>query len=156
MSVMLPVGPSSKGDGARLPKRRFARRGVAAVELAVLAPFLAFLFVITVDFARVFYYKLTIDNCARNGALFGANLRSYQEQAWVNSYNTITSATTADGQCLNPPLASSQVTTATGTGSDGNPNVTVSITYPFTPLVQLPGMGATITLHAKASMRVAP
>ena len=30
------------------------RRGAAAVELAVLAPFLLFLFLITVDFARVF------------------------------------------------------------------------------------------------------
>jgi Flp pilus assembly protein TadG len=132
------------------------RSGVAAVELAVLAPCLALLFVITLDFARAFYYKLTLDNCARNGALFGSNLRSYQEKAWVNSYNDITDATIADGKYLNPPLSSSHITTATGTGSDGNANVTVTINYPFTPITQLPGLGATLTLHAKASMRVAP
>ena len=132
------------------------RSGAAAVELAVLAPCMALLFVITLDFARVFYYKLTLDNCARNGALFGSNLRSYQEKAWVNSYNDITDATTADGQCLNPPLSSTYITTTTGTGSDGNANVTVTISYPFTPITQLPGLGSTLTLHAQAKMRVAP
>jgi hypothetical protein len=126
------------------------------VELAVLAPCLVFLFVIAVDFARVFYYQLTLNNCARNGALFGSNLRSYQEKAWVNSYNDITSATTADGQYLSPPLASSHVTPVSGTGSDGNPNITVKIDYPFTPLVSLPGVSSTVTLHAQVSMRVAP
>jgi Flp pilus assembly protein TadG len=129
---------------------------VAAVELAVLAPCLALLFVITVDFARVFYYKLTLDNCARNGALFGSNLRSYQEKAWVNSYNDIVSATTVDGQYLSPPLSSSHIQTASGTGTDGNANITVTINYPFTPITQLPGMGGTLTLHAQAKMRVAP
>ena len=143
---------ASGGKSAR-PRRR---SGAAAVELAVLAPCLALLFVITLDFARAFYYKLTLDNCARNGALFGSNLRSYQEKAWVNSYNDITDATTADGRYLNPPLSSSHITTATGTGSDGNANVTVTIDYPFTPITQLPGLGTTLTLHAQVSMRVAP
>jgi Flp pilus assembly protein TadG len=132
------------------------RRGTAAVELAVVLPFLAFLLVITVDFARVFQYQLTLDNCARNGALFGANLRSYQENGWVNSYNDITSATLADGQTLNPPLASNQVTVTKGTGSDGNPNVTVTINYPFTTITQFPAFGTTLNLKASVSMRVAP
>ena len=154
MSFAPSVGPGSERGGKSTRPR--GRSGAAAVELAVLAPCLALLFVITLDFARVFYYKLTLDNCARNGALFGSNLRSYQEKAWVNSYNDIIDATTADGQYLNPPLSSSNVTTATGTGSDGNPNVTVTIDYPFTPITPLPGLGSTLTLHAKASMRVAP
>ena len=47
-----------------------ARHGTAAVELAVLAPFLVFMMVIAVDWARVFYYTVTINDCARNGALY--------------------------------------------------------------------------------------
>jgi Flp pilus assembly protein TadG len=39
--------------------RRSPRRGVAAVELAVLLPFLCFLFVTAVDFARIFYLAIT-------------------------------------------------------------------------------------------------
>jgi len=48
---------------------RSVRRGVAATELALLLPFLCFLFVITIDFARVFYFDLTVANCARNAGL---------------------------------------------------------------------------------------
>jgi Flp pilus assembly protein TadG len=121
----------------------------------MVAPFLAFVFVATVDYARVFYYQQILDNCARNGALYGSNLKSYQETGWVNPYNSTVNATLADGATLNPPLTSDQVTVATGTGSDGNPNVTVTISYPFTPLTQFPGF-STVNLQSKCCMRVAP
>jgi Flp pilus assembly protein TadG len=126
------------------------------VELAVLAPFLVVLFLIGIDFARLFYYKLTLDNCARNGALFGSNLRSYQEKAWVNSYNDILSATEADGQALCPALTDDQITVTKGTGTDGNDNVTVAIDYSFTPITQLPGLASTLNIHSQVKMRVAP
>jgi Flp pilus assembly protein TadG len=139
-----------------IPARRCARRGVEAVELAFVAPFLALLFVITVDFARVFYYQQTINDCSRNAALFGANLRSYQETGWVSSYTDATSVALADGAALNPPLNSSQVGVVNGKGSDGNPNVTVTISYPFTTVTQFPGFDSTFNLTATTKMRVAP
>ena len=46
-------------------KRKKNRSGVAAVELAVLAPFLVFLFVVTVDFARVFVLGLAFTDANR-------------------------------------------------------------------------------------------
>ena len=55
----------------RIPRR--SRRAAAAVELAILLPLLAFLFVIGVDFARVYKHTLTLMNCARSGALYGSN-----------------------------------------------------------------------------------
>src|SRR5262249_38652771 len=58
---------------ASRPQRRAVRRGAAAVELAVLLPFLAFLFVIAVDWSRIFYYSMTVTNCARNGALWAGD-----------------------------------------------------------------------------------
>jgi Flp pilus assembly protein TadG len=144
------------GQGKLTGRRKGLRRAVAAVELAVLAPFLAFLFVITVDFARVFYYQLTLDDCARNGALLGSQLRSYQETGWVKPYNDIVAVTVADGASLNPPLDPSQVTVTGGIGSDGNPNVTVTIQYPFASITNFPGFGDTLNLQATVSMRVAP
>src|SRR5690349_9373587 len=54
------------------PAARGPRHGTAAVELAVLLPFLAFMFVIGLDFARVFYFSITLTNCARNGAYYGS------------------------------------------------------------------------------------
>ena len=53
------------GGGRQLP-----RRGLAAVELALLLPLLVFLCMATVDFARVIYALVTLQNCARNGALY--------------------------------------------------------------------------------------
>jgi Flp pilus assembly protein TadG len=43
------------------------RRAAAVVELAVLLPLLAILFVFAVDFARVCYISLTLTNCAPSG-----------------------------------------------------------------------------------------
>jgi Flp pilus assembly protein TadG len=143
-------------SGLSIASRNCTRRGVEAVELAFIAPFLALLFVITVDFARVFYYQQTINDCARNGALYGANLHSYQETGWISPYNDATSVAVADGATLNPPLDSNQVTVTNGTGSDGNPNVTVTISYPFTTVTQFPGLGSTLKLTATCKMRVAP
>jgi Flp pilus assembly protein TadG len=131
------------------------RKGVAAVELAFLAPLLALLFVITVDFARVFYYQLTLNDCARNGALFGADLRSYQETGWVNPYTDVTSLVVAGGATLNPPLTADQISIVKGKGSDGNPNVTVTINYSFTAITRFPGLSSPFNLKATTSMRVA-
>jgi GTP-binding protein EngB required for normal cell division len=124
------------------------RLRVAALELAVLAPLLALLFVMTIDFARIFSYQFVLNNCARNGGFFGSNLRSYQETGEVQPYDDIVGVTMADGTVLNSPLTASQVTTATGTGSDGNPNVTVNINYPFTLVTNFPGIPNTFNLTA--------
>lgn len=55
-----------KGPGAR----REPRRGMAAVELAFLLPLLVFAAMAAVDFARVAYAQVILQNCARNGALY--------------------------------------------------------------------------------------
>jgi Flp pilus assembly protein TadG len=140
--------------------RRAIRSGAATVELAVLAPLLVFLFVVTTDFARVFYYQITLNQCARNAALFGANLRSYQETTWTTPYSTastpsddnIKAVAVADGATVSPALTSSQVTVAHNNGTDGNAAVQVTITYPFQSITGIVGL---INLNAKCSMRVA-
>jgi Flp pilus assembly protein TadG len=153
---MVVVRPPRLVSTLSMAYRRGPRNGVEAVELALVAPFLALLFVITVDFARVFYYQQTINDCARSGALFGSNLRSYQETGWVSPYKDATSVAVADGASLNPPLTSSQVKVVSGKGSDGNVNVTVTVSYPFTTVTQFPGFGSTFNLTATSKMRVAP
>ena len=55
---------------------RFAaerRKAVAVVELALVLPLLLVLFVVAVDFARVFYNAQVITDCARTAALFASN-----------------------------------------------------------------------------------
>ena len=115
-----------------------SRSGAAAVELAVLLPFLAFLFVIAVDWARVFYYSIAVTNCARNGALYLSQQQSakttsapYTDSGYVNLYvsaaSPITAAALADAPDLTPTPS---VTSTTGSDSYG-PYVEVTVSYPF-------------------------
>ena len=121
-----------------MPRKQRARRAAAAVEFAVLAPFLAFLFVIAVDWARVFYYSITVTNCARNGALYLAQQQSaktitapYTDSGlvnlYVNSANPVTDAATADAPNLSPAPT---VTSTTGSDAYG-PYVEVTVSYAF-------------------------
>lgn len=151
--------------GCAVARRK--RRGIAAVELAVLAPFLVFLLVITVDFARVFYYQVALTNCARNGALYASNLKPYTATDFVNQssdpittqFNVVDNAKAVaiqDGSALNPAVTTSMVAVTSGTGSDGNPNVTVTVTYSFALVTQYVGLPSSYTLTATTKMRVNP
>jgi Flp pilus assembly protein TadG len=115
-----------------------SRRAAAAVEFAVLAPFLAFLFVIAVDWARVFYYSIAVENCARNGALYMSQQQSakttsspYTDSGYVNLYvnskKPVTDAALADAPDLTPTPT---VTSATGSDSNGS-YVEVTVSYTF-------------------------
>ena len=121
-----------------MPRKQRARRAAAAVEFAVLAPFLAFLFVIAVDWARVFYYSIAVRNCARNGALYLSQKQSakttsspYTDSGYVNLYvnsaNPVTAAALADASNLTPTPT---VTSTSGSDSYG-PYVEVTVSCPF-------------------------
>jgi hypothetical protein len=130
---------------------------VAAVELAVVAPFLVFLFVVAVDFARVFYYAVAIDNCARNGAAFGSQTAGTPN--WEGGAGQITSmqqAAVADGANLNPPVTADNVTVTNSTDADGNSCVVVTVNYTFSTLTNLPGVPSKVNLQRAAQMRIAP
>jgi Flp pilus assembly protein TadG len=119
-------------------RKRTARDGAQVVELALLLPFLAFMFIIVLDWARIFYYSITVSNCARNGALYMAFQQSastttapYTDSGLVNLYvnaaNPVTAAALADASNLAPAP-----TVATNTGSDTYGNyVEVTVAYAF-------------------------
>ena len=68
-----------------------------------------------IDFARVYYYTLTLHNCARNGALYSS------DPVAVSKYGNVSDASTADGTSLsNPALTSSNVTATPGTDGNGS------------------------------------
>ena len=124
------------------------RRAAAAVEVAVLLPFLVFLFAIAVDFARVFYFSQVIENCARNGAIYGSNLVTAQ-----SPYSSIQQAALADAADLNPQPT---VTSTNGTDASGNPYVQVNVTWTFQTITGFPGIPSRMNLSRTVQMRVAP
>lgn len=123
-------------------------QGVAAVELAILLPFLVFLFVICFDFARVFYYSQTLTNCARNGAIYSSNLVTAQ-----SPYSSVQEAALADAGNLSPAPT---VTSTTGTDGAGNPYVRVTVAWQFQTIASPPGVPSTVNLSRTCQMRVAP
>lgn len=126
-----------------------SRRGAAAVELAVLLPFLAFLFVIAVDFARIFYFSQTLENCARNGALYASD----PTLAAQSPYTSVTQAALADATNLSPQPT---VTSGSGTDASGNAYVTVTVSWTFTTVTNYPGVPSTVNLSRTVQMRHAP
>jgi Flp pilus assembly protein TadG len=128
----------------RSPARR---RATAAVEMALLLPFLMFVFVVGVDFARVFYHCLTLTNCARNGALYGS-----VDATHAADTDAIKAAALVDASNLSP---SPNVDSAVGTDADGNPCIQVTVSWTFNMLTSYVGIPSSINLSRTVQMRVA-
>jgi Flp pilus assembly protein TadG len=125
------------------------RAATATVELAVLLSVLAFLFVIAVDFARVFYFSQVVENCARQGALYASDPKAPA----YNRYASVQAAALADAANLTPQPT---VTSSAGTDSTGNPCVSVTVTWPFQTITGFPGVPSNMTLSRTVQMRAAP
>ena len=124
------------------------RRGVAAVELAILLPLLGFLFVVAIDFARIFYYCVVVTNCARDGALYASD-----STAAVDSpFKSTTEAALADASALSPAptVSSNRVSDATGD------YVEVTVTYTFTTITNYPLVPRNLDVSKTCRMRVVP
>jgi Flp pilus assembly protein TadG len=125
------------------------RRAAATVELAVLLPFLVFLFVLAVDWARVFYYSTIITNSARQGALYaGDPVRQSQ-----SPYASVSDAALADASDLQPPPT---VTTVNGVDAWGNSYVDVTVNWQFATVTNYPVVGQSVQLSRTVRARVAP
>lgn len=119
------------------------RRGVAAVEFAVVLPLLLVLSLGAIDFCRVFYCSTTITDCALSGAVYLSNVN-----AAPSPYANVTSAALAEAGNLSP---SPQVSGGTVTDSDGNQAVTCTVAYTFQPLC--PTVFSSIPISRTVQMR---
>lgn len=157
---------------------RTRRQGAATVELAVLLPFLAFFFVIGVDWARIFFVTITIENAARNAAYYGSEYPGVTDKM-VYGYPTIWDAGADD---VEVPLGVTNMNMyygATSTNSYGTqvtPNVPtaipssqdqygtnvkiITVTFPFSMIsnfpIPVPGVSTNPTLSRTVIMRTAP
>lgn len=129
--------------------QRSWRRGVASVELAILLPLLLFLFVISIDYGRIFYFSLSLENCARNGAFYGCDPVAAAQSPYAN----LQQAALAEAQNLNPQPT---ISSANSVDASGDAWVEVTANWTFHSVSNFPGVPATTTLTRKVKMRVAP
>ena len=145
--------------------RPAVRRGATAVELAVLLPFLCFLFCVAVDYARVFYFALTVENCARNGAYYAGD---YPDNSYIYNdiygYTDLNDAVTRDAGNLSPTPTWTKYYSASPTGpftltsapTTGTSYVQVTVNWTFNPITNYPGIPTTVSLSRTCVMEVAP
>ena len=155
-------GTGERSGGASVPRLRLATRrqrasgrrprrvrsGASVVELAVLLPLLVFLFLLAADFSRVFYFSLTLTNCARAGALYASDPTTAAE----SPFPSVTAAALADATNLSPQPTITQVN---GTDSFGRSYVEVSAAYTFTSTAAIPPIPSQVNMTRKVRMYVA-
>jgi len=137
-------------------KTTTSRRGAAVAEMAILLSVLSFLFIISIDFARVFYYSLTLKNCARNGAYFASDYTG------ISGYASPKAAALADTPNLSPDPNVTVGYDASPTGSfllsaPVRPGyVKVTATWTFNTITSYPGIASTWNLAQSEIMEMAP
>ncbi|QEL21016.1 TadE family protein [Limnoglobus roseus] len=129
--------------------KNIPRRGAAAVELAILLPFLALIFSAVIDFGRVFYATQALDNAASVAAMAASGT------TWVPSTTTTADAAKAaavtEGATLSPALTAEQVSVTVAGGA-----ATVTVTYDFPLLTGSLIPGRSVSLQRSSTVRVAP
>lgn len=120
-----------------------SQSGQALVELALAMSFLLVPLLIGVaELARVSYVAIEVANAAKAAAQYGA-------QNGTTSADTTGMKTAAINDAGNLPLTSSNVTVTVASGV-----ITVEVSYPFDPLIHVPGLPSTFTLHGQAIQEV--
>jgi Flp pilus assembly protein TadG len=125
------------------------RKAAAAVEMAVVLPFVALLFMVAVDFCRVFHCTQTVQGCAQTAALYASGTAQPPPNSTASA--AAQQAAVADGAVLDPPLQAGDVAIA----GDG-PTVTVTVTYRFQTFVPYPGRPQPLVIVRTAQLPVAP
>jgi len=145
------------------------RRGATAVELALVLPFLMFLFVIAVDYARIFYYGIILENCARNGAYYASN---YPNSSYlyndIYGYKTLDEAIFKDAANMMKPgdpsannpkyvvTYSYTLDGAYGTAPLPSGFVKVTLSWTFKTVTQFPMVPGSVAMERSVVMKMAP
>jgi Flp pilus assembly protein TadG len=117
--------------------------GQALAELALTMSFLLLpLFLGAVEFARVSYVAIEVANAAKAAAQYGG-------QNSTTAADTTGMQTAAINDAGNLTLTDNNVNVNVASGV-----ITVKVSYPFNPLIHLPGLPTTFTLHGQAIQQV--
>jgi Flp pilus assembly protein TadG len=130
--------------------KRSKRSGAAAAELAMWLPFLGFMFVVAMDYCRIFYSTQVLQSCAATAALYASGHAEPSEET-EGREQAAREAAVAEGVSLKPPLKSENVQIA-GTANE----VTVTVKHDFSRLVPWPGQAEKVSLTRTCKMGFAP
>jgi PKD repeat protein len=161
-SRLLPRRLRTPGASAPPARRRRRARAQALVEFALILPVFLFLVVMTLDFGRLFFSYVQIDNAAREGANFGqgaptdtVGITARVEQETNAQAQRGEGALTVTTSCANSVGGPIVCSAATGGAGPGN-TITVTVHLPFTFLTPLMNdfFGGSLGVDAAATATV--
>ena len=121
------------------------RDGHAVIEVALIAPFIFFLFAGALDMGFYLYAAIAVENAARVGALHiaastdvasDANAASFARTYVCNELRMLPNV----GSSCPTSVVSVSVPSQPFSGTDGDPATQVSVTYTTVPLIPIPGL----------------
>ena len=127
--------------------RKNARSGHAVIEMALLAPFIFFLFAGAFDMGYYVYAAVAVENAARVATLHvaassdiasDANAAAFARTYVCNELRVLPNV----GSTCPTSVVSVSVPAQPFSGTDGDPATQVSVTYTTVPLVSIPGLNA--------------
>ena len=150
--VGVPAAAGTDGGGApggahNCLKGVHHRRGTTALELTCVLPVLMGIILGAVDFGRFAQFENIVSNAARVGAEYGATHRRTTLNA-ANWETRLTAAVTEEAQHLpefNAALLEISINNVTQ--ADGTRRVEVAAAYPFTTIVDWPGLPRQVPLR---------
>ena len=137
-------------------KRRSREHGHAVIELSLMAPWLFFLMVGTLDFGFYSYAMIATENAARVAVVQTARDSltvadsTLACQYALNELNTLPNANTLT-TCAALPVI---VAATSVVDADGATASQVSVTYQTINMIPIPGLSGTLTLTRTAQMRL--
>jgi Flp pilus assembly protein TadG len=136
-----------------------ARRGGAAVELAVLFPIILLILIGIVDYGRVFYTWVQVSNAARAGAEWGG--QDFSKETNTDSMTAVAKADGADAGTLTPVSsyfcecvgAANPTCAACAGGAAPEVYTRVVISKTVNMFLAYPGLPSSITISRTAIFR---
>jgi hypothetical protein len=104
------------------------------------------MFVVAVDYCRVYHIVQVVNNAARCGALYASGTA----RTSMAPLQAAQQAAQAEASSLNPPLQASNVTLTTSAN-----NVTVTVSYPFQTVSPYLGLPSQLSVSASVTMPAA-
>jgi Flp pilus assembly protein TadG len=129
-----------------------AGRGTAAIETAVVLPFLMLLALGTADLGRFFHAQIAIATSARNGAQYGSSsVNASLDTAGIQQ------VAQAEMQSVNGFSSSNPTVTVSRMDEGGGQfSIRVTVQFRFFSLIKYPGLPQSLTLTRTVHMRVLP
>ena len=137
--------------GARL-RTRPRRRGVSAVEFALVLPVLLTLVGGAVDFGRCFYTYVAVTNAARAGAEYASTnpVTTNTLGVWISDIEDVVARELGDRFTETPDVEAQMPDTE----ADGMRRIRVEVSYPFETIVTWPGVPHQFEITQAVEMRV--